>query len=82
MALDARRFAHLARDDHGLARYRSTAGQLPSHISVTRVLLREAHEQGARTKINAMIANRTGPVARAAWRMLHVSRRESLDLTC
>ena len=28
MALDARRFAHLARDDHGLARYRSTAGQL------------------------------------------------------
>ena len=45
MALDARRFAHLARDDHGLARYRSTAGQLPSHISVTRVLLREAHER-------------------------------------
>ena len=61
MALDARRFAHLARDDHGLARYRSTAWQLPSHISVTRVLLREAHEQGARTKINAMIAQGLAP---------------------
>jgi hypothetical protein len=80
MALDARRFAHLARDDHGLARYRSTAGQLPSHISVTRVLLREAHERIVKNKCND--STRTGPVAPAAWRMLHVSRRESLDLTC
>ena len=45
MALDARRFAHLARDDHGLARCRSTAGQLPSHISVTRVLAAGAQKR-------------------------------------